>query len=425
MIHYPHNLKAIFDKLENSAIRAVIIGGFIRDSLLNISSKDIDIEVYGISSFTQLENILREFGDVNSVGKSFGVCKLKFEDYELDFSFPRVDNKIREGHRGFEVEVNPNLDFKTASRRRDFTINAIGYDVIEKEILDPYNGIDDLNNKILKAVDKGSFIEDPLRVLRAAQFCARFNLKIEESLFSLCREMVKQNMLDELPKERLYEELKKLLLMSHKPSIGFKLLKDFGTDIYTKNISVTDEISKQLTNNEQTNLVLMFAGLCYDYDSTETANFIHKITDEKKLLNRVLELTGKHNEIDNIYKNNMNTYSLYKLAAKVKIDELLILSRAIYSAQDSSKAYEAGTAIYKKAKELNILREKLPPLLRGEDILVYGIEPSPEFSIILNRAYEAQINSEFNSHKMAIKWLEKYLFTDSSKEAKALNSLSQ
>jgi len=414
MIHYPHNLKVIFKKLKSSGIRAVITGGFIRDFLLSIDSKDIDIEVYGISSFAKLEDILGEFGDVNSVGKSFGVCKLQFEEYELDFSFPRVDSKTGEGHRGFEVEVNPDLDFKTASRRRDFTINAIGYDLIKKEILDPYNGIDDLNNKVLKAVDKDSFIEDPLRVLRAAQFCARFNLKIEESLFSLCREMVKQNMLYELPKERLYEELKKLLLMSKKPSIGFKLLKDFGTDIYTKNISVTDEISKQLTNNKQTNLVLMFAGLCYDYDSVKTRNFIYKITNEKKLLDRVLELISEHNEIDNIYKNKMSTYSLYKLAAKIKIDELLILSRAIYSAKHGSKVYEAGVAVYKRAKELNILREKLPPLLRGEDILAYGIKPSPEFSIILYSAYEAQMKSEFNSHEMAIKWLEKYLLTRQS-----------
>ncbi len=99
IINYPSKLNIIFDKLKNYGIKPVIVGGFVRDSLLKIESKDIDIEVYKVSSFAQLEDILKEFGNVNVVGKSFGVCKLKFEDYDLDFSFPRIDNKVKSGHR--------------------------------------------------------------------------------------------------------------------------------------------------------------------------------------------------------------------------------------------------------------------------------------------------------------------------------------
>ncbi|MDQ1337773.1 MAG: hypothetical protein QG617_740, partial [Campylobacterota bacterium] len=172
MIDYPDKLNIIFEKLKSHRIRPVIVGGFIRDSLFKIESKDIDIELYGALTFKKLQKILQEFGTVNIVGKSFGVCKLKFEDYDLDFSFPRRDSKIRSGHRGFDVTIDSTLDFKTAASRRDFTINAIGYDVVEKKVLDPYNGINDLKEKILRAVDEKSFAEDPLRVLRAAQFCA-------------------------------------------------------------------------------------------------------------------------------------------------------------------------------------------------------------------------------------------------------------
>jgi len=409
MINYPDKLNIIFDKLKNYAIKPIIVGGFIRDSLLKIESKDIDIELYGVISFAKLENLLQEFGDINIVGKSFGVCKLKFYDLDLDFSFPRKDNKIKSGHRGFDIEIDSNLDFKTASSRRDFTINSIGYDVIDRKLLDPFCGVDDLKDKILRAVNLESFIEDPLRVLRAAQFCARFNLEIEHNLFLICKDMVSKNMLDELPKERVFEEIKKLLLKSQKPSIGFKLLKEFGTDIYTDNTAVVDEIAKQLTTNSQTNLILMLAGLCYSFDLVQTENFILKLTDERELLKRVIKLAQANNEIDNIYKNYADDYLLYKLAKKVNIEELLILSSSIYFTNNSSKVYEAGEKIYKRAKELNILKEKLPPLLMGRDILELGLKPSPKFSKILDEAYEAQIHGEFKNHDDALLWLKKYL----------------
>ncbi|MCF6309838.1 MAG: CCA tRNA nucleotidyltransferase [Sulfurimonas sp.] len=409
MIDYPKQLNKIFDKLSKYNAKAVLVGGYVRDQLTNTESKDVDIEVYNISSFEKLEEILREFGDVNSVGKSFGVCKLQLKNLEIDFSLPRIDSKAGSGHRGFEVAVNPDLDFKTAASRRDFTINAIGYDVKYKKILDPFDGIKDLKSKILRAVDKDKFIDDPLRVLRAAQFCARFGLKIDKKLLTLCKNMVSNNLLDELPKERIFEEIKKLLLKSKKPSIGFELLKEFGTNFYTKNIYVADEISKQLTNNTNTNIILMLAALCYDYTPENTTLFIQNLTNEKELLARVLPLIKNHDKIE----VHLNNYKLYKLATEVKIEELLILSRAIYVYKNCSEIYEAGEKIYKKAKELNILKEKLAPLLRGENILSYGIEPSPKFSEILNLAYEAQMSGKFHSGEEAQAWLMNYLNTHS------------
>ncbi|QOY55825.1 CCA tRNA nucleotidyltransferase [Candidatus Sulfurimonas marisnigri] len=409
MINYPKKLDFIFDKLYNYNALPILVGGFIRDKILGLNSKDIDIEIYGISSFSKLEELLEEFGSVNSVGKSFGVCKLHYEGYDLDFSFPRVDNKNNIGHRGFQIEINPNLDFKTAASRRDFTINAIGYDVKNKILLDPFNGLVDLKNKILRVVNEDSFIEDPLRVLRAAQFCGRFELSIDKKLFELCKDMVSNQLLNELPKERIFEEIKKLVLKSNRPSIGFELLKKFGTNIYTSNIYILDEISKQLTTNSATNTVLMLAALCFDYNDKQATYFIQNLTNEKELLNRVLPLIKNHNKINEIFNSNIDNYKLYKLATEVKIEELLILSSAIYFTKNSSNIYEAGDAIYKRAKELNILKEKLPPLLKGKDILNFKIKPSPEFSKILDDAYEAQMSCEFTTRNGAIVWLKKYL----------------
>lgn len=408
MIDYPNKLNKVFDKLDKYSAKPVIVGGFIRDKLLGFDPKDIDIEVYGISSFTKLEEILEEFGSVNSVGKSFGVCKLKFDEYELDFSFPRIDSKIDSGHRGFEIEVNPSLDFKTATSRRDFTINAIGFDVKNKELLDPFNGINDLKNKILKAVNENTFIEDPLRVLRAAQFCARFNLEIDENLLSTCRNMVSENLLDELPKERIFEEIKKIFLKSNKPSIGFEFLKKFGTKYYTNNIYVLDEIVKNSISNSQTKIVLLLAGLCYNFNEQSTIKFIQTLTNEKELINKVLPLIKNYNKIE----IDISNYELYKLATIVNIEEVLILSSAIYFT-NYSKTYEVGEVVYEKAKKLNILNNKLPALLKGRDLLALGLTPSQEFSKILHVAYEAQMHEKFKTHDDATNWLKKYLFIHS------------
>lgn len=405
MINYPDKLNIIFDKLKSHNIKPIIVGGFIRDFLLHIDSKDIDIEVYGISSFTQLQNLLKEFGSVNVVGKSFGVCKLYFEDYDLDFSFPRRDNKIKRGHKGFEIEIDTTLDFKTAASRRDFTINSMGYDVTLKKILDPFNGLSDLKHKILRAVDTNSFSEDPLRVLRAVQFSTRFQLKIDSNLFATCKDMVLNNMLEELPKERIFEEIKKLLLYSKEPSKGFRLLKELGSDIYTNNIHVVDKISKQLTSDEQTNLALMLAALCHDFSQETTAKFIRKLTNENRLLQHVLLLVENSKEIDKIYLEGITDYTLFKLATKVKIEEILILSSSIYFSKNNSSVYEAYNIIYKRAKELNILNKKSPMILKGKDLLKLGFTASPEFSDILNSAYEAQMMGKFKTNKDAIIWL--------------------
>ena len=425
IITYPKELNKIFCKLQEHNSRPVIVGGFVRDAFLKIESKDIDIEVYNVSSFEKLEKILQEFGSVNSVGKSFGVCKLHVNNLELDFTLPRLDNKLSSGHKGFDVKIKPDFDFIQAASRRDFTINAIGYDVINQKILDPFNGIKDLKNKILKAVDKDSFIEDPLRVLRAVQFCARFCLTMDKKLFNLCKKMIDADMLKELSKERIFQEMKKLLLKSQKPSIGFEILKELNAlkyfpqlkEIQKKDWVYTlltlDKMTSFFTCNENTNLALMLSILCINFDNSHdfslTKKFIKRLSNKKELLEHTLTLVKSYPILKDISPQKIDNPLLYKLASKVNIEELLLLNKTDYLIKNSTNSYKLFDIIKEKAENLNILNKKAPPFLQGKDILKYGITPSREYSNILNRAYEAQMNEEFNSYKDAIIWLEKYL----------------
>lgn len=401
MINYPLNLNKIFQKLSKHNIKPIIVGGFVRDSILNIDSKDIDIELYGITHLADIEKILAEFGDVNSVGKSFGVSKLKFENLEIDFSLPRTEKKISEGHKGFEVTTSANIDFKTASKRRDFTLNSMGYDIVEKKLLDPYNGIKDLENKTLEYVNKKTFIEDPLRVLRAVQFSARFDFRLSDNLFTLCKMMIDNNMLKELSSQRVFEEMKKLLLQAQKPSIGLKLLNALGTQdffIEFENLEAIDRLSQFHIKDKKSKLALFLTLLLYKLSYSHQKAFILKLSSEKKLLQKVVALSK------NNFKENMSNSELYKLALNVNIEELLFLHYALYP--HNKKLYQE---IQKRVITLNILNKKLVPFIQGRDLVKMGLKPSPKFSKILEEVYDAQMNELFCDYREAINYLKKGL----------------
>ena len=417
MIDYPNKLNNLFDKLLNLNINPIIIGGYVRDFLLKIESKDIDIELYGISSFSKLEEILQEFGDVNSVGKSFGVCKLKVDDLDLDFSFPRIDSKIEKGHRGFEVKIDSLLDFKTATSRRDFTINAIGYDIKTKEILDPFNGIKDLKSKILRAVDIDKFQDDPLRILRAVQFSSRFNLSIDDELFLTCENMIQNSLLEELPRERIFIEIKKLLLKSSNPSHGIVLLKKLGafsfftefsklnTKEFEETLIALDKMSSLKTKDDATNTILMLTTLSYKLPLELCGKFLTQLTNNKNIHNRVLTLVEYQNFIE---FNTFKDYDIYQLATKTIISEFILFSKAIAEPQIEIKDINR---LKIRAEELNILDTKAQPILQGKDILNLGLKPSKEFSKILERAYKAQISGVFKTKGEACLWLKEELIT--------------
>jgi len=210
--------------------RALIVGGFVRDAMLGLHPKDADLEVYGISP-NRLEQLLRQIfpHQVNAVGKSFGVYKVNIgQGLDFDISVPRRESKTGKGHKGFEITGDPSMSVKEAARRRDFTMNALAGDPLTGEIIDAFGGLDDLRTGTLRVTDAERFQDDPLRVYRAVQFAARMDLKVEPESFNLMQEMVERGDLDDLSKERVTEEIQKLLMKAERPSIGFELARELG-----------------------------------------------------------------------------------------------------------------------------------------------------------------------------------------------------
>ena len=229
-------------KVKEKGGRAFYVGGYVRDLLLNIPNKDIDIEVHGIAE-KDLVAILNEIGEVDYYGRSFGIYALRHEDIEV--ALPRSEKVLGTGHRDFEISVDPDMGYMNAALRRDFTINALMMDVLSHEILDYFNGADDLNKGIIRHVNDVSFVEDPLRVYRAAQFASRFGFKIDERTVELCRGIDTFV----LSRERIEEELKKALLKAERAEIFFECLKEMNQkDVWFKGVNNLSCLMKYESN---------------------------------------------------------------------------------------------------------------------------------------------------------------------------------
>ncbi|BAF71919.1 CCA tRNA nucleotidyltransferase [Sulfurovum sp. NBC37-1] len=372
-IYLPEVLYTIADRLETKGAAVLLVGGAVRDMVMGQDVKDYDIEVYGLTTLDELESVLSKFGSVSQVGKHFGIVKLRIGDVEYDFSFPRTERKTGRGHTGFEVEIDGMLDFKEAAHRRDFTINAIGYNIKTYEILDPFGGLNDIRYKILRHIDDSTFIEDPLRVYRAIQFAARFGFDVAENTAVLCKQMVASGVLEELPKERIYEEWKKLLLKAPKPSMGFGLMREWGItehcflelhalidvpqdtkyhpegDVWTHTMLSIDAMASILNKeekvesrscrvlspdsttdkhrNEKRALKLLFAELCHDFGKPMTTTVeegcIKAIGHEKAGIEPtrsfMYRLTEEHDFIESILplvEHHLKPSQFYKQGAK-------------------------------------------------------------------------------------------------------------
>ncbi len=199
--------------------RVYYVGGYVRDRLCGRENPDIDIEVHGVTP-AQLEAILDTCGERLAIGESFGIYALR--GYAIDIAMPRREHAIGRGHRDFSVTVDPFIGTEQAAARRDFTVNAMMQDVLTGELVDHYGGQEDLRRGVLRHVSDATFSEDPLRVLRAAQFAARLGFAVAPATVALCRTMD----LTTLPRERIEGEWRKALLTAATPSVFFTTLRE-------------------------------------------------------------------------------------------------------------------------------------------------------------------------------------------------------
>lgn len=278
--------------------RALLVGGCVRDALMGRISKDFDLEIYKLEP-AKVEKLVQQIGKVSDVGKAFGILKISLKGgLDIDISLPRIDSKIGIGHRGFEVKTDPYMTIKDAARRRDFTINSIAADPLTGELYDPFGGVEDIKKKILRITDPERFKDDPLRVLRALQFIGRFGLEIDKNSLAIIQEMTPR--IKELPKERIGEEWKKLLLKSEKPSLGLSAGMTLGVfreihpefpplvetqqelewhpegDVWVHTLMTVDEAAKIIRRerlDDNRSLTILLASLCHDIGKPMTTRY--------------------------------------------------------------------------------------------------------------------------------------------------------
>ncbi|MEC8649878.1 MAG: HD domain-containing protein [Verrucomicrobiota bacterium] len=442
-------INALAKGVKKAKGRVLIVGGSVRDGLLGICPKDIDIEVYGVS-INDLERILVGKFRIDLVGKSFGVFILK--DLQIDISIPRRESKIGLKHTDFKIVGDPSLSPLYAAARRDFTINSISLDPLNGEIIDPYNGCSDLSNKLLRHVSS-AFIDDPLRVLRGMQLIARYGLSVDSTTIELCRTLKPSH----LPKERLWEEWKKLILLGNDISLGLEYIRACGWlkhfpelealvgceqdpewhpegDVWKHTGHCMDAFAKQRIEDPWEDLIVGLAVLCHDFGKPKTTyvdkehrirspqheiegvpiarNFLNRLTNQKLVAAEVLPLVELHMRPLALYKGKAGDAAIRRLAASVqRVDRLVRVSCADQLGRPpiNKKQFPEGEWLLKRTEALNIQSNAPKPLLMGRHLISLGMKPGLNFNTYLKIAYEAQLDGAFSDTTEAIEFIKSKL----------------
>ncbi len=441
----PAGVRGLVAALGAAGGRPYVVGGAVRDALLGLPSTDYDVEVFGLAP-DRLAEVLATVGRVDAVGQAFRVFKLSGlagVPGAVDVSLPRRDSKVGPGHRGIAVHGDPELPVSEAARRRDFTINAILYEPVSGELVDPWQGRRDLEARRLRAVDAGTFGEDPLRALRAVQLAARYELVVEPATAALCASMP----IAELPAERVFAEIEKLLSRARQPSRGLALLKAWGLlavvapelvpldatpqdpdwhpegDVWVHTLQVVDEAAAlvtDLTGDRPRQLAVMLAALCHDLGKVPTTRFEdgrirsrgHEeagLAPTTALLDRwqvhtllgydvraqVLGLVTQHLKPGQLYdeRERVGDGAIRRLARKCEPDLLYRVAKADCLGRRPGRFEPVAMEWFRERVRQLAVEQHLPePILRGRDLLALGVPSGPELGRVLKAVYERQLD---------------------------------
>jgi tRNA nucleotidyltransferase (CCA-adding enzyme) len=429
--------------------RALVVGGWVRDRLLSLplpEKSNVDLEVFGIRGDT-LRALLERFGRVEAVGESFQVYKLG----DVDVSLPRRDSKAGRGHRGFVVTGDPDMSIAEAARRRDFTVNAISWDPLSGDYFDPFGGRGDLERRLLRMVDPDTFADDSLRVLRAVQLAARFEFTLDEATAALCREI----RLDDLPCERVWGELEKLLLQARRPSLGLALAMDLGIvtklfpelralsgcpqepewhpegDVWVHTLQVVDEARTRIDDLPRPQqITVMLGALAHDLGKPPTTAFIdgrirsmnheelgvapatafldrlniHTI-DGYDVRKQVLGMTAQHLKPGAWYKvrDEIGDGAFRRLAQKVDLELLARVAKSDCEGRRPGRFdCTAMDWFVERARTLGVEHRPPAPILLGRHVLELGMKPGPRVGEILKIVYEQQLDNQVTTLEQAI-----------------------
>jgi len=439
----PEKILRLARAVRDAGGRALMVGGCVRDRLMGRGAKDWDVEVYGVAPVV-LRELLDRLGRVNIVGEAFTVYKL---GQDLDVSLPRRERKTGRGHRAFYIEGDPSMSVEEAARRRDFTVNAVLEDPLTNDLLDPFGGRADLERRLLRAVSPETFVEDSLRVLRAAQFAARFEFDVEPRTVELCRAID----LTDLPAERVWGELEKILLAARHPSIGLQWLDRLGAidqlfpelkalkgvpqenewhpegdvDVHTW---LTCDSARELIEDLDypRRLTVMLAALCHDFGKPATTEFVEgrirsrghgeagvaptlAFLDRLKVFtldgydvrSQVVALVRDHLKPGEFYRqrDEISDGAFRRLARRCELELLYRVAKADSLGRNApwvprEKWYtvEAQEWFIARARELSVERQAPAPILMGRHLLEMGLRPSPLVGEVARAVYEMQLD---------------------------------
>ena len=404
--------------------RAMYVGGMVRDALMGIACKDIDIEIYGLAP-AQLRALLSELGDVVEKGASFGVYGLQHSD--IDIAMPRRERATGAKHTDFDVSVDPNLPFEEATKRRDLTINAMMRDVLTGELIDLWGGREDLRRRIVRHVCDGTFQEDALRVFRAAQFAARLSAQVAPGTLRLCKDMD----VSALSHERVFDELCKALLKAERPSVFFRVLRETDHlkeffpeiqrcagvpqnpayhpegDVFEHTMLVLDSAAA-LREQAQWPLGFMIAALTHDLGKLEATQIqpdgritayghevqgmalcegqLRRLTNNKKLIEYAVNMMWLHmrpNMLAKAKSKKKKTRQMFDMS--VCPEDLILLSRADATGKQD-EPYDPHNEAFLRERLADYRQVLTRPMVTGQDLIEAGLRPGPRFSVYLSRA---------------------------------------
>ncbi|MDR2812522.1 MAG: polynucleotide adenylyltransferase [Puniceicoccales bacterium] len=448
VIENRRDLHSIVDLLHANGGHCYLVGGCVRDHLLGLGSQNFDLEIFGLSSEKIIE-ILKPIHAIDWVGKSYGILKIRGLD--IDIGVPREEQKTGPLHTDFAIQENPFLPLEQAIRRRDFTINSIYFDIKNQQIIDPFHGIEDLQRKILRHTSE-RFSEDPLRVFRGMQFCARFQLIPTPETVKCCKTLSPHS----LSPERIYQEFVKLFIQGTQPSLGLNFLQQTDWlkffpeihrlvgveqdplrhpegDVFAHTCCTLDAFAKNRTGNFEDDLTLGFALLCHDFGKPATTvkdakgihsywheiagilpakNFMERLRVPKHIILQALTLVQHHMEPRRSFKRKASDGELRRLSYSVTRMDLLILMGYCdcfgrVKQNDEMRAWAIG-----RAKALGILNAPPKAIIQGRHLIELGLSPCKDFSKMLLKIYFAQLNGNFSTVEGGLLYARNLMFAD-------------
>ncbi len=405
--------------------------------------------MFGITQ-DDLPRLLAPFGRVEPVGQSFPVYKIvTATGSDIDVALPRRESKQGRGHKGFAVTGDPFMSIADAARRRDFTVNAIAWDPLTLVYEDPFDGLADLNHRLLRAVDAATFGDDSLRVLRAVQFAARFEFELDVATAAICRQLP----LDDLPPERIWAECEKLLLHAARPARGLTLALDLGIvdrlwpelrtligceqdpewhpegDVWTHTLLVVDRARAMNADLDRPRLIaVMLGALCHDLGKPGTTAWIdgrirspnheqagvaptlalldhlnvHSI-DGVDVRALVVGLVAHHLKPGMFHKAaTVGDGAFRRLAQKVDMELLARVARADCHGRAGTFDCSAMDWFIERARSLGVEHAPPAPILLGRHVLALGLAPGPRVGVVLKAVYEQQLDGAIRSIDEAV-----------------------